>query len=390
MMFFWHLPAKPNAKATERRFKMKQFLSFVQKEFYHIFRDKRTMLILLVMPVVLIILFGFAITNEVKDTRVEILDFSEDEITGQIEEHISANRYFTITARLNDYTTADDMFLKNKTDMVIVFGRNFAEEMKRSGSAKIQILVDGTEPNQASVRMGYIRQVLMSYLHGYSESAGVQPHVQIVPITRMLYNPQGKSEYNFVPGVIGLILILICAMMTSISIVREKELGTIEVLLASPLPPICIVLAKLIPYFVISCVNLTTILLLSTGMLHIPIAGSLAGFTGISLLYIFVALSLGLLISNAVNSQLAAMLLSLLLIVPTVYLSGIIFPIESMPAALQNVSIIIPARWYVEAARKLMIQGVELRYVAKETIILSIMAVALFGISWKLFKTRLE
>lgn len=369
---------------------MKQFLSFVQKEFYHIFRDKRTMLILLVMPVVLIILFGFAITNEVKDTRVAILDFSEDEITGQIEEHISANRYFTITARLNDYTTADDMFLKNKTDMVIVFGRNFAEEMKRSGSAKIQILVDGTEPNQASVRMGYIRQVLMSYLHGYSESAGVQPHVQIVPITRMLYNPQGKSEYNFVPGVIGLILILICAMMTSISIVREKELGTIEVLLASPLPPICIVLAKLIPYFVISCVNLTTILLLSTGMLHIPIAGSLAGFTGISLLYIFVALSLGLLISNAVNSQLAAMLLSLLLIVPTVYLSGIIFPIESMPAALQKVSIIIPARWYVEAARKLMIQGVELRYVAKETIILSIMAVALFGISWKLFKTRLE
>lgn len=369
---------------------MKQFLSFVQKEFYHIFRDKRTMLILLVMPVVLIILFGFAITNEVKDTRVAILDFSEDEITGQIEENISANRYFTITARLNDYTTADDMFLKNKTDMVIVFGRNFAEEMKRSGSAKIQILVDGTEPNQASVRMGYIRQVLMSYLHGYSESAGVQPHVQIVPITRMLYNPQGKSEYNFVPGVIGLILILICAMMTSISIVREKELGTIEVLLASPLPPICIVLAKLIPYFVISCVNLTTILLLSTGMLHIPIAGSLAGFTGISLLYIFVALSLGLLISNAVNSQLAAMLLSLLLIVPTVYLSGIIFPIESMPAALQKVSIIIPARWYVEAARKLMIQGVELRYVAKETIILSIMAVALFGISWKLFKTRLE
>lgn len=390
MMFFWHLPAKPNAKATERRFKMKQFLSFVQKEFYHIFRDKRTILILLVMPVVLIILFGFAITNEVKDTRVAILDFSEDEITGQIEENISANRYFTITARLNDYTTADDMFLKNKTDMVIVFGRNFAEEMKRSGSAKIQILVDGTEPNQASVRMGYIRQVLMSYLHGYSESAGVQPHVQIVPITLMLYNPQGKSEYNFVPGVIGLILILICAMMTSISIVREKELGTIEVLLASPLPPICIVLAKLIPYFVISCVNLTTILLLSTGMLHIPIAGSLAGFTGISLLYIFVALSLGLLISNAVNSQLAAMLLSLLLIVPTVYLSGIIFPIESMPAALQNVSIIIPARWYVEAARKLMIQGVELRYVAKETIILSIMAVALFGISWKLFKTRLE
>ncbi len=204
-----------------------------------------------------------------------------------------------------------------------------------------------------------------------------------------LYNPQSKSEYNFVPGVIGLILLLICAMMTSIAIVKEKETGTMEILLASPLPPIVIVLAKLVPYFVISCLNLATILILSTTLLHIPIAGSLVGFVAITMLYILVSLLLGLFISTCVNSQLAAMLLSLLLIVPTVYLSGITFPIESMPVVLQKVSTIVPARWYVDIARRLMIQGVSVRYVMQDTLILAIMAITLLAVSWKMFKTRL-
>lgn len=239
------------------------------------------------------------------------------------------------------------------------------------------------------MRTGYASQILAAFAQRYAEEMGVKPTFQIVPTVRMLYNPQSKSEYNFVPGVIGLILMLICAMMTSISIVREKEMGTMEVLLASPLPPIVIVLAKLVPYFVISCLNLTTILLLSTFLLHIPIAGSLVGLVAITLLYILVALLLGLFISTVVNSQLAAMLLSLLLIVPTVYLSGLAFPIESMPEALQRVSNIVPARWYIAVVRKMMIQGVEMRYVLHETAVLALMAVVLLLVSWKLFKTRL-
>ena len=212
---------------------------------------------------------------------------------------------------------------------------------------------------------------------------------QIIPVTKMLYNPQSRSEYNFVPGMIEIILLLICAMMTSISIVKEKEVGTMEILLASPLPPFVIVVAKLVPYFTISCMNLFTILMLSVWLLDIPIAGSLVGFIAITLLYILVSLLLGLFISNCVSSQLAAMLLSLLLIVPTVYLSGLAFPIESMPETLQRASSIVPTRWYVEVARKLMIQGVEMKYVMHETSILAIMAVALLGVSWKLFKVRL-
>ena len=262
--------------------------------------------------------------------------------------------------------------------------------MKHGKTAAIQLLTDGSEPNQASIRSGYATQILLSYLSQLQLEQGARPYYNIIPTTKMLYNPQQRSEYNFVPGVIGLILMLICAMMTSIAIVREKEMGTMEILLASPLPPAYIVLAKLVPYFVISAVNLITILLLSVFLLGIPIAGNLFVFLMVSIIYILVALLLGLLISTVVKSQLAAMLLSLLLIVPTVYLSGLAFPIESMPVPLQRVSAIVPTRWYIEAARKLMIQGVEAQYVLRETTILIIMGLATGLASWRLFKIRLE
>ena len=368
---------------------MKQFIVFVTKEFRHMFRDKRTMLILLVMPIVMIILFGFAITTEVKNSRVAVLDYSKDEATAQIVEHIAQNRYFSIVRNLDNETEIERVFLENEADMIVVFSSDFASEMKKSGRAKVQLLTDGSEPNQASVRTGYMQQLLTSYLQDVIQQNGTRVSFQIQPVTRFLYNPQSKSEYNFVPGVIGLILLLICAMMTSIAIVKEKEMGTMEILLASPLSPIVIVLAKLVPYFVISCLNLATILILSTLLLHIPIAGSLIGFVAITMLYILVSLLLGLFISNCVGSQLAAMLLSLLLIVPTVYLSGLAFPIESMPIALQRASAIVPARWYVDIARRLMIQGVAVRYVFQQVMVLVLMAAVLLVVSWKMFKTRL-
>lgn len=369
---------------------MKQFLSFLHKEFLHIFRDKRTMLILLVMPIVLIILFGFAITTEVKDSRVTVLDLSKDDMTRRIREEFDANKYFNVTGDVDNMADVNSLLLEGKTDMVIVFGEDFAAHIRHDGKVEIQILADGSEPNQASVRVGYAQQVLSEFARRYFQTGGVKLSCTIIPTIRMLYNPQSKSEYHFVPGVIGLILMLICAMMSSIAIVKEKEAGTMEVLLASPLPPISIVLAKLVPYFVISCTNLATILLMSSLLLHIPIAGSITGFISVSLLYILVVLLLGLLISTVVDTSLAAMLLSLLLIVPTIYLSGIAFPIESMPEVLQYLSCAIPARWYVSVARKLMIQGVEMRYVMQEIVVLLVMAAVLLAASWRMFKTRLE
>lgn len=368
---------------------MHQFLEFVRKEFIHIFRDPRTMLILLVMPIVLIILFGYAVTNEVKNTKVAVLDLSKDAVTENIIEHFQANKYFTVVRELQSASEIDHLFKSGDIDMVIGFSENFASNVVR-GDAEVQLLLDGIEPNQASVRSGYAQQVLMDCQQELMERGVISQPLRVKPVTRMLYNPQQKSEYNFVPAVIGMIILLLCTLMTSISIVREKEMGTMEILLASPLPPIYIILAKLVPYFVVSIVNLATFLLLSRFMLGVPIAGSLLTLIGMSLLYILVSLALGLFISTCVNSQLAAMLLSLLMIVPTVYFSGMVFPIESMPEAIQHVSAIVPTRWFIDAARKLMIQGVEAVYVVKDAAILGIMLIVLLAVSLKLFKIRLE
>lgn len=241
---------------------MRRFLSFVRKEFCHIFRDWRTMLILLVYPVVLIVLFGYAVTTEVKNVRVAVLDLSHDVVTSKVCGHIAASRYLVMATAPHSRAEVESMFRRGDIDVAVIFESGFAGTLRHGGNARVQILVDGTEPNQASVRVQYVQQVLASAQKDVMGNA-VGRGFTIVPVTRMLYNPQQKSEYNFVPGVIGMILMLICAMMSSIAIVREKENGTMEVLLASPLPPACIILAKLVPYFVISCINLAAILLLS-------------------------------------------------------------------------------------------------------------------------------
>ena len=369
---------------------MRQFGSFVHKEFLHILRDQRTMLILLVMPVILTFLFGYAINVEMKGTRVAVVDHSKDAITLRIIERVAGNSRFTLVQNITKESDLLSAFERNEIDLAIVFAPHFAANLVHQGKADVQLLTDGSEPNQATMRASYAQQLIAATAVELARKANSVVPLQIMPVTRILYNPQGKSEYNFVPAVIAMVLMLICAMMTSVSIVKEKEMGTMEVLLASPLSPLVIVSAKLVPYFVVSCINLGTILLLSVWLLHIPMAGSLLGFVGISMVYILVALLLGLLISTVVKTQLAAMLLSLLLIVPTMYLSGMAFPIESMPPVLQRVSAFFPGRWYVDIARGLMIQGVELRYVMPQALLLLAFALALALLSWRLFKTRLE
>lgn len=369
---------------------MKQFISFVRKEFYHIFRDKRTILILLGMPIVQIILFGFAITTEVNNVNIAVLDPSKDVSTQQIIEKLNASKYFTVKEILHSDNEIEKTFQKGKIDLVVVFSQNFDENLKHTGEAGIQLIADATDPNTASMLTNYATSIIASYQQELM--AGQQSmSIQIKPEIKLLYNPQMKSAYNFVPGVMGLILMLICAMMTSISIVREKETGTMEVLLVSPMKPIFIIIAKAVPYFVLSCVNLITILLLSVFVLHVPVAGSLFWLGILSVVFIFVALSLGLLISTMVQTQVAAMLISgMVMMMPTMLLSGMIFPIESMPVVLQWVSNIIPAKWYIMAVKKIMIEGLDVSFALKELGILLFMAVLLITISLKKFKVRLS
>ncbi len=365
------------------------FLSFVRKEFFHIFRDRRTMLILLVMPVIQIILFGFAITTEVKNAQVAVLDLSKDVATQRLIDRFQASEYFEITNELHSFQDIEEVFKQGKVNMVMVFGDDFQDNLLHTGEASVQLIADATDPNQATMLTNYAGGIIASYQQELLATYSMP--LQITPQLKMLYNPQMKGAYNFVPGVMGLILMLICAMMTSISIVREKEMGTMEVLLASPIKPIYIILAKAVPYFTLSIVNLTTILLLSVFVLKVPVAGSLFLLTVVSLIFILVALALGLLISNVANTQVTAMLVSGMgLMMPTMLLSGMIFPIDSMPVILQWISSILPVRWYIEAVRKLMIQGVEPVFVLKQLLILVFMALFLIVVSLKRFKTLIN
>ena len=370
---------------------MKQFLSFVRKEFIHILRDPRSLLILLVMPQIMVLLPGYVIKNEVKDIRVAVLDQSRDIYTEQLTQRLYANDYFIGKGEVRSEEEAAELFKKGEIDLVVVFGPEFANRIMHSQDASIQILSDGSEPNQASVRVAYAQQIFAGFRKELTRQTTQTGNggFNIRVNSRMLYNPQQRSEVNFVPGVVGMVILLICCMMTSIAIVREREMGTMEILLASPLPSIDIVLAKLVPYLIISLIDMAVILCLSYFVMHIPMAGSLWVYVITAVIYIFTSLMLGLLISTVVNTQLAAMLISLLLIVPTIYLSGMVFAVESMPTAAQIVSNIVPAKWFISASRKIMVEGVSIEYVVTEIRALVIEGLVFMLLAWRFFKTRL-
>ena len=352
---------------------MKQFLSFVIKESRHILRDRRTMLILFGMPIVLMLLFGFAITNDVKNVRTVVVTSQMDHLTQAAVERLSASEYFNITAIVGTSREAEQLIRRQRADMAVIFGKDFA-----SKNGGLQFIVDASDPNMAQQWTTYAQQTM-----GNAASSILN--------LKMLYNPQMKSAYNFVPAIMGMLLMLICAMMTSISIVREKEKGTMEVLLVSPVRPLMIIVAKAVPYLVLAFIILVSILLMARFVLGVPLAGSIVWIFAVSGIYILLALSLGLLISNIATNQLMALLLSaMVLLVPIVMLSGMLFPIESMPTILQWISAIVPPRYYIEAMRKLMIMGVGISEVMREVIILSGMTIFLLAVSLAKFKTRLE
>ncbi|MBR1541663.1 MAG: ABC transporter permease [Bacteroidaceae bacterium] len=356
---------------------MKTFVSFIIKETKHILRDKRTMLILFGMPVVLMLLFGFAITNDVRNVRTVVVTSSMDYQTQKAIERLKASEYFNITGSAPSAAEAERMIRNQQADMAVVFSPQFANGQVK-GDAGIQFVVDASDPNMAQQWTTYATQVMVN---------NGNPIVN----TKMLYNPQVKSAYNFVPAIMGMLLILICAMMTSVSIVREKERGTMEVLLVSPVDPLMIIISKAIPYLLQAVLILTIILTMSFTVLEVPLAGSLFWIIIVSVIYILLALSLGLLISNIAQTQFVALLMSaMILLLPTVMLSGMLFPVESMPKILQWIAAAMPPRYYIQAMRKLMIMGVGIENVLQEVTILCIMTAVLLLVALKTFNKRLS
>ena len=355
---------------------MQQFTSFIIKETRHILRDRRTMLILFGMPIVMMLIFGFAISTDVKNVRTVVVTSSIDHKTQEAVERLAASEYFNIMYNVNTPAEAELLIRRQKADMAVVFGNDYAT--RHTG---LQIITDAADPNMAQMYSRYASEILRSYNKEQMAS----------PLSMsLLFNPQMRSCYNFVPGIMGMLLMLICAMMTSISIVREKERGTMEMLLVSPVRPLLIIVAKVVPYLVLAFCILCFILSISHFVLGVPIAGSIGWIFAISGIYIMVALSLGILISTIARTQLVALLASaMMLILPCILLSGMMFPIESMPKILQYVSAFMPPRYYISAIRKLMIMGVSIDKVTHELTVLTTMAAGLLTVALLNFKKRL-
>lgn len=347
---------------------MSIFLSIIKKETLHLVRDIRTLIVVLVMPLVLLLLFGFAISTEVNDVRIVAVVQQHSDETRAVLERLRVNPYFTFQGVVS-YREVEPMLRKGETDAAVVL---FCD----GGRMTSQILVDASNTNMAQTSTAYIERVLQG------ETA--EPILM-----ETLYNPQLKSSYNFVPGIMGMIFILICAMMTSVSIVGEREAGTMDLLLVSPVRPRTVVLGKLVPYFLLACVLLGLMLAMGYTVLDLPFSRAVFNVVWLSLLYIVLALALGLLISTLVASRTAALLVSgVLLMLPVIMLSGMIFPVGNMPAPLRWLSCAVPARWYISALRGVMVQRLPAAYVAREAAVLAGMTAVVLAAAVRMFNAK--
>lgn len=372
------------ARASRRR---STFLAFVVKELKHVVRDRRSLLILLGLPVMMMTLFGFALSNEVKDSRFVVLDLAPDPITIALTERFAESHYFTFAGRVEDEAQIEEVFRRGDARLAVIFPADFDRDLRHEHHAQVRLVVDASDPNTANTVINYAAAIVGQE---QAERDGIATRGRIEVETRMLYNPQLKSSYMFVPGVMTLILMLLGAMMTSVSIVREKERGTMEVLLVSPMNPLMVIVSKAVPYMLLCLIDVVLILVLSYGLLDMPPGANLPLLLGESLLFILTTLALGLVISNRVATQQTAMFISLVgLLMPSLVFSGFMFPIENMPVPLQVISNVVPTKWFYAIASNIMIKHLGFAAIVKPTLILAGMTVALVLIALKTFKRRL-
>lgn len=368
---------------------MKQLKSFIKKEFHHIFRDPRTMLILFGIPIAQLLIFGTVIKNEINDVHIAIYDQAKDETSQQVINKLLSSGYFILDENLDNANDIEAIFRKGKVKEVIVFESGFGDNLGKEGSAGIQLIADASDPNMARLVTSFTRGIINDFI--LKSNPNLKMPMEIKTEVRMQFNEGLKSAYMFVPGTMALILMLISAMMTSISITREKELGTMEILLVSPLKPVQIIVGKVLPYLILSIVNAFIIVLAGRFVFGVPVTGSFILLILETILFIMMALCLGILISTVAKNQMVAMFISMIaLMLPTMILSGFIFPIENMPKVLQAISYAMPPRYYIVIIRAIMLKGVGLFFVWKETLVLIGMTVFFIALSVKKFKIRLE
>jgi len=368
---------------------MKQLIAFIRKEFYHVFRDRRTLLILFGIPIAQIILFGQALSSEVKNIGIAVLDEANNTYSQEITHRLQASPYFKLKDPLFRYDQVEDQFKRGTIKAALIFPPDFGKDLYTPSGTSLQLITDGSDPNTAKTVQNYFSAMVASYQQELNPA--VQLPYQITVENRMLYNEEQNGSMNFVPGVIALVFMIVSTALTSVAVVREKELGTMEILLVSPFKPIMILIAKAVPYLILSLINFTVILLLSVYMLDVPIRGNLLLLYAESTLFIIICLSLGLLISTVTASQQTAMLIAMMgMMLPTAFFTGFMFPIENMPLIFQGISKVFPSSYYYSIVKKVMLKGLDFTYVWKETMILIAMAVVFLSLAMKKFKIRLQ
>jgi ABC-2 type transport system permease protein len=360
----------------------------LRKEAFHILRDRRTLVVLIALPVVQVVLFGFAIRTDVNDVRLAVVDPAPDYATIALRNRFASTGVFRTVAVVPRTIDLDSLFQTGEAQQALVFAPGFASDLARGDPAQVLIVTDATEPNTGSLLQAYAQAVV----DGYQRELGAGARrITIVPTVRLRFNPTRESSNLFVPGLMAFVLTIVSSMMTAISLTREKETGTMEALLVSPLQPWEIIVGKVAPYLLIGFLSTIAIIVEAQLVFRVPLRGSLLLLLAESALFILVSLSLGILVSARTSSQRVAMMGALLgTMLPNVLLSGFIFPVESMPVALRVFSNIVPGRWFVVIARGIMLKGVGFDYLWRETLILAAMAAVLLAASIRSFKERLE
>jgi ABC-2 type transport system permease protein len=368
---------------------MKVFIAFVKKEFFHILRDRRTLFILIGMPVMQVLLFGYAVTNEFRGASLVVLDHSRDDLSIELTQRLESSGHFEIIQAVSSEDDIHEAFKAGSIKLAIVIPNDFSRQFSAGGQVPVQVIADGTDPNTATMLINYATMML-GHFQQEKQQGQTMPFAINVD-TQMVYNPELKSVYMFVPGVMTMILLLISALMTSLTLAREKELGTMELLLVSPLPPLLIILGKVTPYILLAMIIGFMILSMGVFVFGVPVIGSLFLLFLVSILFIITSLALGIFISSRTNNQQTAMLLSMIgLMMPTMLLSGFIFPIESMPLLLQGISYIVPAKYFIVILKDIMLKGSPIHFIWTEVAFLTVVAFVFLGLSLKNFKLRLE
>lgn len=366
-----------------------QFLAFTQKEFFHILRDRKTLLVLVVLPISQLLIFGFALNSSLTEMPTAVLDLSNDRMSRQIISKIDASSTFKVEEYVHSMQEVDELFKSGKLSQVFVFMPGFEREIKRTGKGNVQIIMDASLQINASTLESYILATLLEYQQEIN--AGRKLPIQIIPEVKMRYNPRLDSAFHFVPGVIGIVLMLVCSMMASLAIVKEKESGTMEVLLVSPVRPPVIILAKLVPYLLVGMINIVVILLISVFILNVPIAGNIFLLFLVGTIFTLSSLALGIMVSVLTKTQRSAIIISIAgLMLPAITLSGFIFPLGSLSLLMKVIVHLMPVTLFISAARNIMIKGLGMDAVYPELFGLIVITVVLIVISIKCFKNRLS